>query len=342
MRIPTTIQRSIVFLLLTVIVIAKEKVDQVSIERKFNKTLVNDVDIALKSDEASDYNKYYKRSKSCPCHYTKASKLICNLDNSSPAPPGQCDSSICSATELTLLNCHPNFTVISKEFILSLGICQSSLRTIRLRNCSIIDTTFGQGLEGLQVLDLRGNQVAAFRELEIITLESIYLSGNNWPCIDPSKEKRFRSKSSLQFGEDMSWLLEDYWTERWIDQNKTFCNLDGHLQTDDNETGQKHLVHSFLLFTRKTSSTCPELCDCEVADETIKFSLEDMSGYKVNVVCADLGLTSLPSHLPPDTIYLDMKNNQVVDRIISYIIIYCCCRIIMFLFRSPPCTCCQI
>ena len=53
------------------------------------------------------------------------------------------------------------------------------------------------------------------------------------------------------------------------------------------------------------------MCDCEVADETIKFSLEDMSGYKVNVVCTDLGLTSLPLHLPPDTIYLNMANNRV-------------------------------
>jgi len=138
-----------------------------------------------------------------------------------------------------------------------------------------------------------------------------YFIGNNWPCINPKNEKRVRSKSSLQFGEEMSWLLEDNWTERWIDQNSTLCNLDRNLHTVGDETVQKHFVHSFLLFTEKTSSTCPELCDCEVADETIKFSLKDMSGYKVNVVCTDLGLTSLPSHLPPDTIYLNMENNQV-------------------------------
>ena len=62
---------------------------------------------------------------------------------------------------------------------------------------------------------------------------------------------------------------------------------------------------------QKTSSTCPELCDCEVADETIKFSLEGLSRYKVSVVCTDLALTSLPQHLPPGTIYLNMANNQV-------------------------------
>ena len=60
------------------------------------------------------------------------------------------------------------------------------------------------------------------------------------------------------------------------------------------------------------------MCDCEVADETIKFSLEDMSGYKVNVVCTDLGLTSLPLHLPPDTIYLNMANNQVANYIVIH------------------------
>ena len=110
----------------------------------------------------------------------------------------------------------------------------------------------------------------------------------------------------------------------------TFCNLDDHLLTIEDEIFQKHSMESFLQFTKvrililiiiyhsiqKTSSTCSVLCDCEAADETIKFSMEDMSNYKVNVVCTDLGLTSLPSCLPPDTIYLNMANNQVDFQII--------------------------
>ena len=82
-----------------------------------------------------------------------------------------------------------------------------------------------------------------------------YFIGNNWPCINPKNEKRVRSKSSLQFGEEMSWLLEDNWTERWIDQNSTLCNLDRNLHTVGDETVQKHFVHSFLLFTEVTSNS---------------------------------------------------------------------------------------
>ena len=49
---------------------------------------------------------------------------------------------------------------------------------LKLRNCSISDTTFGTDLDGLRVLDLRGNKVENFKEPEIEKFESIYLSGS--------------------------------------------------------------------------------------------------------------------------------------------------------------------
>ena len=81
----------------------------------------------------------------------------------------------------------------------------------------------------------------------------VLFSGNNWPCIDPRKEKRFRSKSNLIFGEKMSWLLDMYWNERWIDRKLTFCNLDDHLQSVEEEIVKKHSVESFLQFTKVKS-----------------------------------------------------------------------------------------
>jgi len=172
----TNITRLIVFLTFTIKVIANEMVDKVN---KENNLKENSDDLAVDSQRDNVSFKSIYSPPPFPCQSTNTDKLICNLDSSTLAPPGQCDSSACnSAAELTLLNCHPHLTVISKQFILSLCICQSSLRTIRLRNCSISDKTFGQGLEGLRVLDLRGNQVAAFREPELDTLESIYLSGS--------------------------------------------------------------------------------------------------------------------------------------------------------------------
>ena len=48
----------------------------------------------------------------------------------------------------------------------------------------------------------------------------------------------------------MSWLLENYWKERWIDRKLTFCNLDDHLLNTEDEIIQKHSVESFLHFTK--------------------------------------------------------------------------------------------
>jgi len=275
--------------------------------------LRDDVDIHDESDYDTVCASLATDPSPCPCQCINSSLICCNLEGPYPLPPDLCGSYTCPATEITLINFHLHSTAINRQFILSLGWQHRDPWTLRLRNCSISDTQFGEGLDGLLVLDLRGNEVEAFKEPEIQMLESIYLSGNNWPCIDPAQEKKMRSKSSLRFGEEMSWLLEEDWDERWIDKKLTFCNLDDHDKNVEEQLVLKHSVESFLQFTKKTSSTCPELCDCEVADETIKFSQEHLSRYKVNVVCTDLGLTSLPQHLPPDTIFLNMANNQVAS-----------------------------
>jgi hypothetical protein len=52
----------------------------------------------------------------------------------------------------------------------------------------------------------------------------------------------------------MSWLLENYWKERWIDRKLTFCNLDDHLLNIEDEIVQNHSVESFLQFTKVSNS----------------------------------------------------------------------------------------
>ena len=83
-----------------------------------------------------------------------------------------------------------------------------------------------------------------------------------------------------------------------------------------------------LVLLQKTVSGCPERCDCEVAEERRKVSIDDIEeqqleagdvgdtegeeeGFKVNVFCTDLGLTRFPVSLPPDTVYLNLENNKV-------------------------------
>ena len=124
----------------------------------------------------------------CPCQCLNSSLIYCNLDSPSS---GLCDSYSFPATEIKLLNSHLHSIVINRQFILSLGWQQSSLWALRLRNCSISDTTFGTDLDGLRVLDLRGNNVEAFKEPEIEKLQSIYLSGSFCVCLSVHVDQLF-------------------------------------------------------------------------------------------------------------------------------------------------------
>ena len=137
-----------------------------------------DDDDVTESENEAVCDRIATNLNSCPCQCLNDSIICCNLDSPSPLPTGLCDSYSCPVTEISLLNCNLHSTSINRQFILSLGWQHSNLRTLRLRNCSISDTTFGQGLKGLRVLDLRGNKVENFKEPEKEKFESIYLSGS--------------------------------------------------------------------------------------------------------------------------------------------------------------------
>ena len=64
---------------------------------------------------------------------------------------------------------------------------------------------------------------------------------------------------------------------------------------------------------RKVSIDDIELEDEEEEDVSTGFRLQrsGRDGFRVNVFCTDLGLTRLPLSLPPDTVYLNLENNQV-------------------------------
>ena len=64
---------------------------------------------------------------------------------------------------------------------------------------------------------------------------------------------------------------------------------------------------------RKVSIDDIELEDEEDEEASTGFRLHraGRDGFKVNVFCTDLGLTRLPLSLPPDTVYLNLENNQV-------------------------------
>ena len=51
--------------------------------------------------------------------------------------------------------------------------------------------------------------------------------------------------------------------------------------------------------------------DVEEVSTGFRLHRTGRDGFKVNVFCTDLGLTRLPLSLPPDTVYLNLENNQV-------------------------------
>ena len=78
----------------------------------------------------------------------------------------------------------------------------------------------------------------------------MYVSGNDWPCLDPNKEKHEGSKTNLQFGREMSWLLGHKWKQQWTDRENTFCKFahDEDIVEEEVEVN-KHSLISFLQFT---------------------------------------------------------------------------------------------
>ena len=154
-----------------------------------------------------------------------------------------------------------------------------------------------------------------------------------WPCVDYGRVR----DSSLQLGVSMSWLLEPSWSQAWADRDNTFCDsfyrnpqtLEHFLKFT--QVGVTEELAFLIVSVQKTLSGCPDQCDCEVADEERVVSIDDIEleeedeelgpgsrlqrterdGFKVNVFCTDLGLTRLPLSLPPDTVYLNLENNQV-------------------------------
>merc|ERR1719369_937883 len=71
-------------------------------------------------------------------------------------------------------------------------------------------------------------------------------------------------------------------------------------------------VLSFLKFTQRTLSECPEQCNCLLAKEEVMYIQKgEERKLKASVVCSSLNLRELPLVLPPNTIYLRVANNQI-------------------------------
>ena len=66
-----------------------------------------------------------------------------------------------------------------------------------------------------------------------------------------------------------------------------------------------------MMCSQVVKSQCPAVCECEVAVEAVRYTMEYQEMHKINMVCRDKGLISLPASIPDTTSVADFSNNKV-------------------------------
>jgi len=244
----------------------------------------------------------------CPCVIRNENAFCCNIGENLNISKTCQKNKICTVTSVQIFSSFLNHESLDADFFLRNGVCPENIRKIIIRDSDLLNVTVGQNIRKLKTLDIRQNHVDFFNQPQSSSIDTIFLSENFWPCVDYT---RFRD-SSLELGVKMSWLLDPKWTSAWKDINDTFC----YSFYKESQT-----LENFISFTKKTLAGCPKSCTCGVADEQRKVSINDIiptvstrrtkQEFKVNVFCTDLALTKMPLKLPPNTVFLNLENNQI-------------------------------
>lgn len=213
---------------------------------------------------------------------------------------------------------------LNKQFIKKLKISPQNLRSITLRKTNVVSVNIFDNGEHefgryLTSLDLRNNRIASFELPNLPKLEQLYLSENNWECI--------HQESFPEEGQNMEWLLDKTWLERWKDEGLTNCSTEtqhGSWKNNQHERDgwfDEEVPHKtpnlrkFLNFMKVMRQDCPPSCDCRRinAKVTTVKGRDFKEIFIIGVNCYSLNLTSLPNVLPPKTIFLDVSDNQISD-----------------------------
>jgi len=203
------------------------------------------------------------------------------------------------------------------EVLSKLGLDTAAIHTLNISDSEIFGSSLGsEYLSNLKILDLRGNGLSILNQPSIDSLQKIYLSDNGWNCVQPGTGVGKWSISSLDFGWNMSWLLEKKYQDIWVDRNLTKCRSSNsrRVRWYDLEDAN-NLIIDFIQFTKKTLSACPPGCDCELAQPLadVEDSPSHQIQYRVSVLCSYLKLQDLPPIIPDKTCYLDASNNNITS-----------------------------
>jgi hypothetical protein len=187
---------------------------------------------------ASDFSCDFQPTTACPCQRTNNTVLCCNMHQYRST--GCSSDNACFAMEIIVSSSSLESSIISEKFFMNLGICAENVKTLIIRNSRIRNVTFN-GLQSLEILDLRGNLVGAlFREPDISSIKFLYLSGLTFNILCKLQMKNI---FGLGFGLQMSWLLGEIWGNIRLDQNITFC---GNIQKTNLEIESKLTVSEGL------------------------------------------------------------------------------------------------
>ena len=219
-------------------------------------------------------------------------------------------------TRLQISNSSLEFNMSMVTLLSKLNLRPLQLTSLSIRNTDISSIST-ESLANLEHLDLSCNNLTGLKEPVLPNIKSISLSGNPWNCF--IVEQNSWTYSSLDHVIDLAWLMDDFWSDHWIDKNQTFCDppplnstaIKKHLKQRQAISSfhktcmMKGLnLKEFLTLHQNTSAICPKRCSCGIARE-LKMKLP----FKISIVCRGLNLTELPSNLPNNTLALDISYN---------------------------------
>ncbi|XP_053682677.1 protein halfway isoform X2 [Sabethes cyaneus] len=148
----------------------------------------------------------------------------------------------------------------------------------------------------------------AFRELRHLT--TLDISHNNLSTI-PSTIGNLRLDIRGNSGMLCKSLLESLKEgDKFIDPEATFCLTNRTFNWFDSTDSIP--LHQLVL-SQRVQNDCPKRCNCELDRLNFDLNNTERKTITARVDCSGLGLVDFPETLPPDTVTLNVSNNNITS-----------------------------